>query len=120
MELNINGNNTEIVFGLAFNRELDIAHKLVGNGLQFGAGLETVIPQLFSENAVILSEVIYHGTAHLKKGRPSRNQVDTYIEQCEDLDNLFDEVLKELSESNISKKKVASLKKSLKIPQAEN
>lgn len=114
MELNINGQDTEIIFGLAFNREIDLKYKLEGRGITFGAGLDTLIPQLYAESAVALSEVIYHGTAHIKKGRPSGHQVDNFVEETEDLDALFEQVLAALSEANISKKKVANWKKEFK------
>lgn len=115
MELKINGQDTEIIFGLAFNREIDMKYKLEGRGITFGAGLDTLIPQLYAESAVALSEVIYHGTAHVKKGRPSGHQVDTFVEEAENLDILFEQVLEALSEANVSKKKVANWKEQLKI-----
>ncbi|MGM0220060.1 tail assembly chaperone [Enterococcus sp. AZ126] len=115
MELKINGHDTEIIFGLAFNREIDTIYKVEGQGLVFGAGLDTLLPQLYAESAVALSEVIYHGTAHIKKGRPSGHQVDIYIEEAENLDNLFEQVISALGEANVSKKKLAMWKKQLQI-----
>lgn len=115
MELKISNQDTEIIFGLAFNREIDAVYKLEGQGLVFGAGLDTLLPQLYSESVVALAEVIYHGTAHIKKGRPNRHQVDNFIEQAEDMDNLFEKVLSALSEANVSKKKLAMWKEQLKI-----
>ncbi len=115
MELKINDKDIEIVFGLAFNRELDILHKVQGNGLTFGAGLDTVIPEVLSGSVVALSEIIYHGTAHIKKGRPSGNQVDAFVEKHENLDELFEQVMAELSEANVSKKKVKQWKEQLNL-----
>lgn len=115
MELKINGQDTEIIFGLAFNREIDMIYRIEGQGLTFGAGLDTLLPQLYSESATALQEVIYHGTAHIKKGRPSGHQVDKFIEESENMDELFDQVLTELGESNVAKKKLAMWKKQLQI-----
>lgn len=115
MELKINDKDIEIVFGLAFNRELDIVHKVQGNGLTFGAGLDTVIPEILSESAVALASVIYHGTAHIKKGRPSGHQIDNFVETHENIDELFATVMAELSEANVSKKKVKQWKEQLNL-----
>lgn len=113
MELKIAGKDTEIVFGIAFNRELDAKYKIEGMGLKFGAGMDTVIPELLSENIGTLTDVIYHGTAHIKKGRPSLTQIDNFVESYEDIDQLLKQVIEELSKANVSKKKVAEWKKEL-------
>lgn len=115
MELKINGKDIEIIFGLAFNRELDTVYKVEGSGLKFGAGLDTVIPEILSGSVVALAETIYRGTAHIKKGRPSQHQIDKFIENYEDLDYLTTLVLKELEESNVSKKKLINWKETLNI-----
>ncbi|MDG4966258.1 tail assembly chaperone [Lactococcus lactis] len=115
MELTINGKETEIVFGIAFNRELDMKYKVEGFGLKFGAGLDTVIPELLSDNVGTLADVIYNGTAHIKKGRPSGMQVDKFVEEHEDIEELFDLVKTELEKANATKKKVALWKKDLNL-----
>jgi len=115
MELKINNKDIEIVFGLAFNRELDSIHKVEGAGLKFGAGLDTTIPELLSGSVVALSETIYHGTAHIKQGRPSQHQIDKFIENHENLDDLTTLLLHELEESNVSKKKLLQWKETLKM-----
>lgn len=115
MELKINDKDIEIIFGLAFNRELDTVYKVEGSGLKFGAGLDTVIPEILSGSVVALAETIYRATAHMKKGRPSQHQIDKFIENYEDLDDLITLVLKGLEESNVSKKKLSNWKETLNI-----
>lgn len=115
MELKINDKDIEIVFGIAFDRELDMKYKIEGTGLIFGAGLDTVIPELLTENVGKLAEVIYHGTAHIKKGRPSGHQIDNFVETHENIDELFATVMAELSEANVSKKKVKQWKEQLNL-----
>lgn len=113
MEITINNKPVEVVFGLAFNREADAVHKIEGNGLTFGAGLDTLLPQLLAESVPALSETIYHGTAHIKQGRPSGHQIDKYIEEYSDIDALFEEVKICLEDSNTAKKKLKAWKNQL-------
>lgn len=113
MELNIAGKDTEIIFGMAFIRELDSIYKVEGNGIVFGTGLESILPGLFTDNPTVLGDVIYHGTAHVKKGRPSKHQIDNLLESISDLDELeklFEDVIHAMSESVLIKKKVVAFK----------
>ena len=48
-----------------------------------------------------------------KKSRPAINDIDEYIENCEDLNGLFDEVLSELKKGNATRLKMEQLEMSL-------
>ena len=50
----------------------------------------------------------------MEKIRPSIKDVDEYIENCEDLESLFDEVLSELKKGNATKLKIAQMEEALK------
>lgn len=115
MEITLKEKSYEIIFGLKFNREIDIKYKVQGSGLSFGAGLDTLLPEMLAGSAVALSDLIYAGTAHMNKDRPSGHQIDAWLEEQEDLDAVFEEVTKAIEESNITKKKLAMWKKQLNI-----
>ena len=109
MILKIKDKEYEVHFGIAFVRELDKKHaiELKGGG-KFGLGLETVIPKLLSDDVITLAEVLYEGTA-AEKGRPSQKDIDVYVDNVEDIDALFEEVIDELKKANATKKKTLKM-----------
>lgn len=112
MLLNIKNKEVDVHFGIKFIRELDKSNYFVKDGTKFGAGLELKVPMLFTYDTVALSEIIYAGTC-MEKSRPTINDVDEFIENCEDLNGLFDEVLSELKKGNATRLKMEQLEMSL-------
>lgn len=110
MVINIKNNDYEVRFGIAFVRALDekYYYEQSGLGTKFGTGMETLIPRLLLYDPVALSEFLYFGTCTEKK-RPSQMDVDAYVDQVEDIDALFDEVIQELKKQNATKKKMEAL-----------
>ena len=109
MIINIKEKEYEVHFGIAFVRELDKKHSIaINGGGQFGLGLETVVPKLLSDDVLALAEVLYEGTA-AEKGRPSQKDIDAYIDNAEDIDTLFEEVLDELKKANATRKKTVKM-----------
>lgn len=103
MILTINGNDYEIRFGIGFVRALDQEYFVQNDsGAKFGAGLETKIPMLLANDIVTLSDFIYLGTCTESK-RPTRDEVDDFIDQVEDIEGLFNEVAEELKKHNATK-----------------
>ena len=109
MNININGMDYEVRFGVGFTRAIDEKYPL-GNGADshFGLGLENTIPYLLTFSITVLAEFLYLGTVHLKK-RPTQSMIDAYIDKCEDIDGLFAEVMDELKKSNATRLKVNRL-----------
>ena len=108
MTVTIDGTDYEIRFGIGFVRNLDKKYERTEHGTTFGLGLESTIPFLLTDNVLVLSELIYEGTCHLKK-RPTQAQVDAYIDNCEDIDALLSEVKEELKNQNATRKKYAAM-----------
>lgn len=109
MVINIKNNDYEVRFGIAFVRALDEKYYVQSKtGIKFGTGMETRIPLLLTYDPVTLSEFLYLGTCTEKK-RPSQMDVDAYVDQVEDIDALFDEVMQELKKQNATKKKMEAL-----------
>lgn len=112
MVLTIGDKEYEVNFGIRFVRELDKKYFTTdANGVKWGMGLEIMLPQILMANdALILSEVLYMGTCTLKC-RPTPADVDTFIDECEDIEALFDEVIEELKKQNATKTKLTEIEK---------
>ncbi|KXT74891.1 hypothetical protein STRDD10_00604 [Streptococcus sp. DD10] len=112
MELIINEKEYQVKFGVKFVRSLDELYPSVQNGLKFGFGLSTKIPELLSKNVATLADVLYVGTVG-QSPRPSLSVIEDFIDNHEDIDSVFDEVLDELAKSNAGKSLMADLGASL-------
>ncbi|RHR22077.1 hypothetical protein DWX43_22760 [Clostridium sp. AF19-22AC] len=112
MILNIKDKEFEVHFGIKFIRELDKANYFMKEGAKFGAGLELKVPMLFTYDTVALSEVLYTGTC-TQKARPTVNEVDEYVENSENIEALFDEVISELKKGNATRLKMTQMEKEL-------
>lgn len=103
MVLTINGTDYTEKFGIGFVRELDEKYFVKSqSGVKFGTGLETKIPMLLTNDVVTLSEFLYLGTCAEEK-RPTQKEVDNYVDNVEDIEAVFDEVLSELKKHNATK-----------------
>lgn len=119
MNIKIGEKTHEIIFGVGFVRRLDEKYYLTnGTGLKFGFGLSHKIPELLSHNVVALSEILYEGTC-TEKERPTQEEVDRYIDQCDNVEGLFDEVVEELKKSNATKRETEKLIEEMKKAEAE-
>lgn len=103
MELTINDKQYGFKFGVKFVRELDKTYPIMQEGIAFGMGLTAkVIPELKSANVNALATVLYLAN-RTETPKISQGDIDNYIDECEDIEQLFDDVLKELAESNAGK-----------------
>lgn len=127
MELTINEKVYNFKFGIGFVRHLDGKSSINQNGVQFGIGLETLIPNLLTGNTVTLSDCLFAANM-TENPRITQDQLDNYIDDDgTDIDFLFDSVLEELKKSNATKKKTILLtteyeeeQERLKAMQAQN
>lgn len=111
MELIIENKTYNFRFGIGFVRYLDGKSSIEQNGVQFGIGLETLIPNLLTGNTVTLSDCLFVAN-RTENPRVTQEQLDNYIDnENTDIDGLFDNVLKELKKSNATKKKAKMLMK---------
>lgn len=115
MILKIKGADYRVKFGVGFVRELDKKYYTMNKSgtVKFGLGLETQVPILLSGDLVALSEFLFLGTC-TEENRPVQKEVDEYIDRAEDVESLFNEVIKELKESNATRIKMGELEKVLK------
>ncbi len=111
MELTIENKTYNFRFGIGFVRYLDGKSSIEQNGVQFGIGLETLIPNLLTGNTVTLSDCLFVAN-RTENPRITQEQLDNYIDnENTDIDALFEDVLKELKKSNATKKKAEMLLK---------
>lgn len=116
MILKINEKEYNVHFGIQFIRELDKKNFLEEKGAKFGAGLELKATALYSYDTVALAEILYAGTC-TERTRPAMNEIDRYIENYENLEALFDEVISELKKGNATRLKMENLAAGLKETQ---
>ncbi len=112
MQIEINKKKYTCRFGVKFVRELDKKFAVVQDGVIFGLSLSTKLPELAAGNAATLSEFLYAATV-TESPRPGQDEVDEYVDSVKDIESVFDDVLKELEESNAGKLAVRELKKNL-------
>ena len=114
MILKIKDTEYRVKFGLGFVRKLDEKYYVQNNtSVKFGLGVETQVPKLLTGDPVALSEFLYLGTCAEEK-RPSQADVDEYLDDAENIDVLFDEVIEELRRSNATRAKLGELEANLK------
>lgn len=113
MQLVINDKTYNVKFGVKFVRSLDKTFPIERNGMKFGMALSAKIPELYAKNIASLADILYHGTV-TESPRPSLADVETFVEEHEDLEQLFDDVIQELSESNAGKSLMSEMDKDLK------
>ena len=107
MQIEINGKEIDLNFGIRFIRELDEKYNLTVVGKKVGVGIEETIPRILMGNVVALEDVIYAATWTEKK-RPTLSEMDDFIDGVEDIEALFNEVIEELKKQNATKKRTAS------------
>lgn len=106
MELTINDKKVELKFGVRFLRELDKIASVENSGIKFGMGLSRSILGLRAYDAAVLADVLYAASY----GKVGQATIDNYLDNCEDLEKIFDDVIKEISESNVANLAVKKMK----------
>ena len=105
MQITINDVTYYLNFGIGFIREMDQRFYQMVNGVRYGVAMDMKFPALVVGEMVALSDVLYSGT-HVAEQRPKLNEVDDYVENHEDLESVFAEVIEELKKSNATKAKM--------------
>ncbi|MGX7202394.1 hypothetical protein BCR22_07395 [Enterococcus plantarum] len=107
MELEINGEVYQFVFGFGFVKEMNKRFAIDGRGMKMNAGIDTVVTNLYMGDIEILVEVLK--VANLtEKPRVSEKDIIEHIGQC-DVDTVFDKVMDGLKESGFTKRKTLKL-----------
>ena len=119
MVITIGKKEYEVRFGLGFLRALNEKYfRGTTNGMKFGIGLESRLPFLLDEDPLVLSEFLYEGCGHLKE-RPKQGEIDSYVENHENIAELFAEVIDELKKGNATSKKTLAMTEALEAEKAK-
>lgn len=114
MELIINENVYNFRFGIGFVRYLDGKASVKQDGVTFGIGLETLLPNLLSKNTVTLVDCLIAAN-RTEKITVTQDILDKYIDDdSTDIDQVFKDVIEELKKSNASKLKTAKIIEDIK------
>ncbi len=103
MELTINDKIISFKFGVKFVREIDKNFPIEQEGVKFGMGLSAKIyPELMTANVATLADVLFLAN-RTEKPKLTLSEIEDYIDECDDIEGLFDEVTNQITESNTGK-----------------
>lgn len=110
MQLTINDKDYTFKFGLRFVRELDKQITTNENGIEFGVGTAIKLAQLVNaKDLASLSDVLLVAN-QTETPRIKAVDLDTFIEEHEDVEGLLKEVIAELEASNATSSKVKTVR----------
>lgn len=118
MQLEINGKEHNLYFGLDFIEELDNKYPIESNGAKFGMGINTALVYLNQGNPRILADLIHAATSTANL-RPGLSEIKRWVESQTDLESLFNEFLDELGKQPMTAGAVAKMKKAQEQAEAE-
>lgn len=116
MILSVNSKDYSFRFGVGFIRRMDERYQMKENGVSFGASMETRVPMLLAKDTAALAEILFIAN-QTETPRLSQNDVDDFIDNADNIEAVFDEVIDELKKSNATKLKMKSLIETLKQAQ---
>lgn len=103
MELTINDKIISFKFGVKFVREIDKNFPIEQEGIKFGMGLSAKIyPELMTANVATLADILFLAN-RTEKPKLTLSEIEDYIDECDDIEGLFDEVTNQITESNTGK-----------------
>ncbi len=108
MELEMNGTVYAFKAGFAFIREVDPLHKQKRNGIEENVGLNVLLGGLLDKNADDLLTALIA----MNKGqeqRVTKKELEEYIEEHDDIESLYGQVIDFLSNANCTKAKMLQL-----------
>lgn len=110
MQLTINDKDYTFKFGLRFVRELDKQITTNNEGIEFGVGTAFKLAQLVNaKDLAALSDVLLVAN-QTETPRIKAVDLDTFIEEHEDVEVLLNEVVAELETSNATASKVKTVR----------
>lgn len=110
MQLTINDKDYNFKFGLRFVRELDKQITTKDEGIEFGVGTAFKLAQLVNaKDLAALSDILLVAN-QTETPRIKAVDLDTFIEEHEDVEGLLNEVIAELETSNATASKVKTVR----------
>lgn len=112
MQLDINGKSYTGKFGIKFARELDRKYGMKRDDISLGMALSIKAPMLLAGDVVTLVDFLYISTITESK-RPKIDDIEIFVEEHENIEALFDEVIDEVGKSNATKLAMKEVKKNM-------
>lgn len=103
MEINIKDKDIELKFGMAFIRDLNKEAGLWREGINIGMALQKTLPAVLAGDLEAVVNVLYCGTAHIKVGRPKKTDFDDFMDNCDNIEKLTEDLIDALKEANLTK-----------------
>ncbi len=116
MQIKINNKSYNLNFGIQFIRLMNQNHHVENNGISQGMGLNQAVASLATYDPIGLSEIL-QCACWINKERPSKFDIDNYLDTKADIKLLCDRILKELENANITKAQVKNVLKTMKEAQ---
>ncbi|RNM29866.1 hypothetical protein EDX97_09595 [Absicoccus porci] len=113
MQLEINGKEYTFKASIAFMRDLNKKVKEKANDRDVDVGMIYSLAGVIDRDIEALIDVLYAMNINFTP-RIKKETLESYIEDCEDIDGLFDEVTDFLSKANVSKAKMKQLMDAIK------
>lgn len=109
LDLTIRNKVYSFRFGLGFVREIDkIRKEKTESGAEVNVGLQYAVAALIDEDPLWLADIL-HIANKTEDNKVSKALIEEYIEEVEDLEALFKEVLDFFEKGNATKKKTAAV-----------
>lgn len=118
MQIQINGKDYELNFGIRWVLLMNQKHNITQNGLSQGMGINQAVASLTQYDPVGLSEIILNAT-WINKDRPTSADIDQYLDTDADIKKLCDGILKEIEVANATKAQVKNVLKAMKQAQEQ-
>ena len=120
-ELTIKGTVYQFAFNMGFLRRVNKTMGMPVDGVpnaKKNVGLQYLIAGVMDGELESLVEILEAANVG-QEPRATRDIIDAYIDECEDIDGLFDKVLDFLEQSNATKSAVTKLKEALEAEKAK-
>ena len=111
MNLEINGTDYEMKFGIGFLGEINKGRDNKSSGVDLRIGVENAVTSLYTGDYMILPELIKAGTITESK-KPKDKEIENFLQEV-NLEELGDDFLEELRTQSATKKKATRVLKSL-------
>lgn len=118
MEFRIDEKTYRGKFGIKFVRELDKKFGMKRDDIDLGMAISTKTPSLLAGDTTTLADFIHLSTV-TENTRPTLEEIENFIDDHDDIEELFDEVVKELEEANATKKAFKEVQKRMGANQEE-
>ena len=113
MQLEINGKEYTFKASIKFMRALNEKVKTKSGDREVELGMTYALGGIIGGEIEDLIDVLYAMNIGFSP-RIKKEELETYIEDCDDIDSLFKKVSDFLSKANVSKKKYEQIQKAMK------